>query len=241
MSEQAYRKKGFNLGDLLEQNPEQNPFTKKQIKIDGQTYKKLRLVEQLRPESFDEANQLFHMKIKEMRKTLLGPVKNQQAKSKSKSKTKKCSHGKRKYRCRECDFPGYCYETIMREIRFALLRNEELPADNECLKYLGCDVGTLKRHLEEQFKDGVTWGNRGGKDGWHIDHVIPFKFEKPTDQIKLKRLHYSNLQPLPRSDNLSKSNKFISEIKIAKGKVIANGVEIEGEYITIYFSQNIAE
>ena len=227
------QKEGFNFGDLLEQDPEQNPFTKRQIKINGQTFKKLRLVEQLRPESFDEAKTLFQMKIKEMRKRLLGPVETQPSTSKSKSKAKKCPHDKRKYRCRECDFPGYCYETIMREIRFALLRNEELPADNECLKYLGCDVDTLKRHLEEQFKDGMSWDNRGGEDGWHIDHIVPFKYQKPTDEVKLKRLHYSNLQPLPKSVNLSKSNKFISEIKVAKGNVTVGGVYIEGEGITV--------
>ena len=159
------------------------------------------------------------------------------AKPKAKAKAKKCPHDKRKYRCRECDYPGYCYETIMREIRFALIKGRELPADNECLKYLGCDIDTLKRHIEEQFTDGMSWSNRGKESGWHLDHSEPFKYGNPTAEKKLQRLHYTNLQPLPKSENLKKSNKYISRVTLAEGKVIANGVKIEGKDITINFSQ----
>ena len=238
------QEKGFNFGDLLEQDPERNrnPFTERKIKINGQTYKKLRLVEQLRPESFDEAKTLFQMKIKKMRKRLLGPVETQPSTSKSKSKAKKCPHDKRKYRCRECDYPGYCYETIMREIRFALIKDRELPADNECLKYLDCDIATFKKHIEEQFTDGMSWNNRGGENsGWEIDHCIPFKYNNPTAEEKLQRLHYTNLQPLPKDKNLKKSNKYVSKVRVTKGKVTIGEVEIEGEDITINFSQDTAE
>ena len=95
MSNQANQENRFSFDDLLEQNPEQNPFTKRGIKVNSQTYKKLRLVAQLHPESFDEAKTLFQMKIGEMRRKLLGPVE----KPKAKRKPKKCEHGKRKTRC----------------------------------------------------------------------------------------------------------------------------------------------
>ena len=242
MGDKANQEKGFDFGNLLKQNPEQNPFTKRKIKVNGRTYNKLRLVAQLRPESLDEAKTLFDKKIREMRRNLLEPDEKTKPKPKSKSKAKKCPHDKRKYRCRECDYPGYCYETIMREIRFALIKGRELPADNECLEYLGCNIDTLKSYLEKQFKDGLSWGNRGGKDGWHIDHIVPFKYQnltgqKPTDQIKLERLHYTNLQPLSKDVNLKKSNKYVSEVRVAKGKVSIGEVEIEGEDITVKFKQ----
>ena len=231
MSNQANQENRFSFDDLLEQNPEQNPFTKREIKVNSQTYKKLRLVAQLHPKSFDEAKTLYQMKIGEMRRKLLGPAKR---------KPKKCEHGKRKTRCRECDYPGYCYDAIMREVRFALIKNKELP-DSECLKYLGCKIDTLKKHIEDQFNDGISWTNRGQCGGWEIDHIEPFKYGNPTAEEKLKRLHYKNLQPLPKAENLRKSNKFISCVKLGKGKVIANGVEIEGEDITVNFSQEQAE
>jgi len=64
----------------------------------------------------------------------------------------------------------------------------------------------LKTWIECKFKEGMTWENR---HLWHIDHVIPcssFDLTKPEEQAKC--FHYTNLQPLWASENLSKGNRI---------------------------------
>ena len=64
----------------------------------------------------------------------------------------------------------------------------------------------LKTWLECKFKEGMTWENR---HLWHIDHVLPcssFDLTKPEEQAKC--FHYTNLQPLWASENLSKGNRI---------------------------------
>jgi len=76
------------------------------------------------------------------------------------------------------------------------------------LKLIGCDLNYLKKYLEEQFFDGMSWDNYGYW-GWHIDHIRPcasFDLSKPEEQRKC--FHYSNLQPLWAKDNLSKGSKY---------------------------------
>lgn len=73
---------------------------------------------------------------------------------------------------------------------------------------IGCSVEYLLKHLESQFKEGMTWENYGE---WHIDHIIPcasFDFTKANEQRKC--FHYTNLQPLWADENYRKSDKLIT-------------------------------
>jgi hypothetical protein len=74
--------------------------------------------------------------------------------------------------------------------------------------YLGCQTIEFKNYIEKMFKDGMTWENYG-KNGWHIDHIIPkSKFDlRDESQIKIC-FHYSNLQPLWEFENRKKGNKI---------------------------------
>lgn len=67
----------------------------------------------------------------------------------------------------------------------------------------------LKKHLEKQFKDGMTWKNQSKV--WHIDHRIPiswFTFKSYKD-IEFKECWaLDNLQPKLKADNLTKSNRY---------------------------------
>ena len=75
--------------------------------------------------------------------------------------------------------------------------------NNYTTEILGCDFETVKKHLENQFIDGMNWDNHGR---WHIDHIKPLA--KATTQEELYKLcHYTNLQPLWAFDNLSKGAK----------------------------------
>jgi hypothetical protein len=83
---------------------------------------------------------------------------------------------------------------------------------------LGCSVENLKKHLETQFTNGMTWENFGN-DGWHIDHIIPcafFDLTKPSHQKVC--FNYQNLQPLWAKDNLSKRDKIPLSIVVTISK-----------------------
>lgn len=77
---------------------------------------------------------------------------------------------------------------------------------------LDCTRDHLLRWLESNFDDSMTWDNFGAH--WHIDHVIPVSFFDNTnkDQQRLC-FHWSNLRPLRKDLNISKSNK-IDEVYI---------------------------
>lgn len=71
-------------------------------------------------------------------------------------------------------------------------------------QYIGCSQEELKKHLEIQFKEGMTWENYGQ---WHIDHIIPLSVAKTPEEMH-KLCHFTNLQPLWAQDNINKSNKI---------------------------------
>ena len=77
------------------------------------------------------------------------------------------------------------------------------------MELIGCDINCLREHLESQFKDGMTWENRG-LHGWHIDHIIPCaSFDLSKEDEQKKCFHYTNLQPLWAKENLRKSDSII--------------------------------
>jgi hypothetical protein len=77
---------------------------------------------------------------------------------------------------------------------------------NKSIEYLGCPIEEFKKHIEKQFTEGMTWDNHGE---WHIDHIVPLKYENPSIEEVMERLHYTNTQPLWASDNISKGNRYI--------------------------------
>lgn len=56
----------------------------------------------------------------------------------------------------------------------------------------------------------MTWEIYGK---WEIDHTIPIKYKqngiKPSIEKVIKRLHYTNTQPLWGKENKSKGNRYI--------------------------------
>jgi hypothetical protein len=72
---------------------------------------------------------------------------------------------------------------------------------------LGCSIETMKAHLEKQFKRGMTWENHGTH--WHVDHIVPLsKFDFTNPIQAALATHYTNLQPMWASENLSKSDRI---------------------------------
>ena len=74
---------------------------------------------------------------------------------------------------------------------------------------VGYSLDKLKKHLERQFTQGMSWDNYGE---WHIDHIDPvsiFNFNCPED-IDFKRCwNIKNLRPLWALDNIKKHAKLI--------------------------------
>ena len=64
----------------------------------------------------------------------------------------------------------------------------------------------VKIYLESKFQEGMSWENMGA---WHIDHILPCSSFDLTDPEQQKKcFHYTNLQPLWATENLSKSDKI---------------------------------
>jgi hypothetical protein len=64
---------------------------------------------------------------------------------------------------------------------------------------IGCEVDYLRQHLESQFKTGMSWSNYGE---WEIDHIQPCSsFDLTNEQQQKEYFHYTNLQPLWKTEN----------------------------------------
>lgn len=116
----------------------------------------------------------------------------------------KTSHFKKEYcsyNCRENNIDKRISRNIRNRVWYAI--NKYRPGS--AIKDLGCTVVELKRYLESQFQDGMSWENYGE---WHIDHIEPLANFDLTDREQFKKaVHYTNLQPLWAIDNLIKGAK----------------------------------
>jgi protein-arginine kinase activator protein McsA len=76
------------------------------------------------------------------------------------------------------------------------------------MELLGGDREVVLKHIESQFKKGMSWDNYG-VHGWHIDHIRPCNSFDLSDPQQLKEcFHYTNLQPLWAKDNIRKGDKL---------------------------------
>lgn len=108
-------------------------------------------------------------------------------------------------------------EKIANNPQFAIacrVRNRVLKAlkkvgavkSQKTMDLLGCSFEFLKKHLESQFKDGMSWEDRSS---FHIDHIRPLASFDLTDPDQLKvACHWTNLQPLLPLENIRKGDKF---------------------------------
>ncbi len=96
---------------------------------------------------------------------------------------------------------------ISSRIRCSLKGNKKENKSWEIL--VGYNLRQLMTHLENLFKEGMSWDNHGT---WHIDHIIPislWEFSNYEDREFKQCWALCNLQPLWAKDNLSKRNKIL--------------------------------
>lgn len=130
---------------------------------------------------------------------------------KRKRKTKEWKEARnaylRKYSAkkRQTDIVFKLKTNIRRRLHHALKTKNK---SNSPIKNLGCTVHELKSYLETRFLPGMTWDN-WTREGWHLDHIRPLASFDLTDPEQFKQAcHYTNLQPLWATSNLSKGSKW---------------------------------
>ena len=113
------------------------------------------------------------------------------------------SRAKRAVERRKTD-PIFAMREVARtRIRHAL-NNKGFKRQAKTAIMVGCSWLKLKSHIESQFVDGMSWENR---HLWEVDHIIPMSSANTQEEI-IKLSHFSNLQPLWKEDNRSKSDKM---------------------------------
>lgn len=74
------------------------------------------------------------------------------------------------------------------------------------MELVGCTPEFLMKYLEKRFKSGMTWDNYGE---WHVDHIKPCaSFDLTKEEEQRRCFHYTNLQPLWGTENISKGAKY---------------------------------
>jgi len=101
-------------------------------------------------------------------------------------------------------------QSIRRKLRNHISRVHRKTKTGKTRKLIECLGGTVtfvKRHLERQFKDGMTWRNHGAL--WEIDHIIPmsmFNLHDPNERMRVN--HFTNLRPMMKSGNRQKGSRM---------------------------------
>ncbi len=99
--------------------------------------------------------------------------------------------------------------------------------------YLGIDIIEYITYLESKFKEGMNLENYGTV--WNIDHVLPLKPKvKISEDEVIKRLKYTNTQPLYCIENMIKYNKETIQEELCKNFENKEEQE-EKEYAEITF------
>lgn len=86
-------------------------------------------------------------------------------------------------------------------------RNKWFKKNTMTEEILGCTIEFLIIYLTTKCGK-ILKVEDFGKNGYHIDHIIPLSTADTEDEI-IKLCHYTNLQPLWYTENLIKSNKIV--------------------------------
>jgi hypothetical protein len=117
---------------------------------------------------------------------------------------------KRTYeRTRKSNDPLYKLISNFRTAIYQVLKESNVEKNGHYFDILKYSPEELISHLENQFKDGMTWDNYGE---WHVDHMKAISLhdiKEIGDEEFMKCWSLSNLQPMWGEENIRKSNKII--------------------------------
>ncbi len=107
--------------------------------------------------------------------------------------------------------PQYKIKVLIRTRLKDAVRQYKLNKKEKTLDYLGCSISELFEHLQQTAIDnGYNDFNIYDYDGseYHIDHIIPFKAIDDGNSTLEEVSHYSNMQILSATENLSKRDLY---------------------------------
>jgi len=126
-------------------------------------------------------------------------------------KAKKNEYAKKYNKYRRATDPLYKLKGNLRCRTTQAFRYKNYKKGTKTEELLGVSWEGAKKHIERQFTKGMTWENHGD---WHIDHIYPLSKAKTESEL-IKLCHYTNLQPLWASENISKGDNIIEhQIKL---------------------------
>lgn len=115
----------------------------------------------------------------------------------------KDKHNDYVFRRRKTDVQ-YCIAYRLRASMHQAIRRQFGKKAFKTMQVLGCTVKELKRHLESQFTNGMSWENRRS---FVIDHFVPCKaFDLTNPDEQRWCFNYRNLRPMSHHDNQVKSD-----------------------------------
>ena len=130
----------------------------------------------------------------------------QSGKTKGKRYCRVCNNAKRK-RYKDMSRTEHLHRDFGSRVRNCL-RGLDGKRGRPWPKLLGYTLDDLIRHLERQFRRGMTWANYGAK--WHIDHIVPmsaFAFTSAADPEFRACWSLGNLRPLGATENVRKGGR----------------------------------
>ena len=90
---------------------------------------------------------------------------------------------------------------------FEALKTYQTLKRDRTIEYLGCTMEEYTQYLEYSFTSEMSWDNYGTY--WEIDHIKPIdSFDLNIEENLYKCFHYLNTQPLEKTKNREKSNKY---------------------------------
>jgi hypothetical protein len=117
---------------------------------------------------------------------------------------------KRNYeKTRKANDPLYKLISNFRTAIYQVLKENNVDKNGHYFEILKYSPDELISHLENQFKDGMTWDNYGE---WHVDHIKAISLhniKEIGDEEFMKCWSLDNLQPMWGKENIRKSNKII--------------------------------
>ena len=96
--------------------------------------------------------------------------------------------------------PVYAIKFLTRMRLASLKKSKGINRSSSSRRTLGANPMVCKKFIEDQFREGMNWGNRGE---WHIDHFFPISLAKNESEVRIFS-HFTNLSPLWAFENMKK-------------------------------------
>ena len=80
---------------------------------------------------------------------------------------------------------------------------------------MGCTYAEIRAHIEDQFKDGMSWENYHDKV-WEFDHIVPYHAFPTVEELEKHHkivCWFRNVRPLPPPENRRDKDDYEEDAK----------------------------